>query len=217
MIPNLIDGETVSVIGPVASGKTWLMKAWLKQMQDRFVIFDPTAEYDDVQGEHFWASPKAYAQYMRDNPHNFRAIYHPANIDTGFETVASGIWQMDGGMSKWLFIEEIHELISPWQKHEKMRILMKYARKRMIGLIGSTQRIADLHKDFTSAARLNVIFYTTEANDLKAIGDRWGNETRSQVESLQPLMYDDASQTTKQIPQALVIERGKPPRVEVME
>lgn len=217
MIPQLIDGETVSVIGPVASGKTWLMKQWLTQIQKRFVVFDPTAEYDDQPGEHFWATPKAYAQYMKDHPNDFTAFYHPQDTEVGFTTVVSGIWQMDGGMPKWLLIEEIHELISPWSKHEKMRILMKYARKRMIGMIGSSQRIADLHKDYTSAARTNVIFHTTESRDLQAIAERWGDEARSQVEMLKPLRYDDATQTTSQIPEALIIQRGEIPRVEKME
>ena len=217
MIPDLIDAETVSVIGQVASGKSFLMKQWLARIEKRFVVFDPTAEYDDIEGQHFWATPKAYARYMKEHPHDFRAIYHPADVETGFTTVASGIWQMDGGESKWLFIEEIHELISPWAKHEKMRILMKYARKRMIGMIGATQRLSDLHKDYTSASRTVVLFKTQEVNDLKAIAERWGNEARTQVENLQPLVYDDVSGTTKQVPEALVIRRGEQPRVEIIE
>lgn len=217
MIPDLIDAETVSVIGPVASGKSWLMKQWLAKIEKRFVVFDPTGEYDDIPGEHFWGTPKAYAIYMKQNPHDFRAIYHPQDTEEGFTTVASGIWQMSGSESKWLFIEEIHELISPWAKHEKMRILMKYARKRLIGMIGSTQRIADLHKDYTSASRTTVIFHTMETRDLQAIGGRWGNEARSAVENLRPLLYDDQSQLTSQTPEALVIRRGESPKVEVME
>lgn len=217
MIPTLIDGETVSVIGPVSSGKSWLMKQWINRLQNPFVVFDPTAEYYDIQGEHFWAKPKAYAQYMKEHPNDFKAIYHPADIDSSFHTVVSGIWQMEGWMPKWLFIEEIHELISPWTKHEKMRILMKYTRKRLIGMVGSTQRLADLHKDYTSAARLNVIFYTQEANDLDAIESRWGSEALSMVQNLKPLIYDDATQTTRQVPEAVIITRGQPPRVELME
>lgn len=217
MIPELIDAETVSVIGPVASGKTFLMKRWIERIEKRFVVFDPTAEYDDIPGTHFWATPKAYAIYMRDHPHDFRAIYHPEDVETGFSTVASGIWQMDGNESKWLFIEEIHELISPWSKHQKMKMFMKYARKRLIGMIGATQRLADLHKDYTSASRTIVIFHTTEPRDLAAVQERWGDEARSQVENLRPLLHDDVSHVTKQIPEALVIRRGESPRVETME
>lgn len=217
MIPELIDGETVCVVGPIASGKTWLMKQWIAKIQSRFVIFDPTAEYDDIEGEHFWARPKEYAQYMKEHPGDFKAIYHPSDVDTGFTTVASGIWQMSAAESKWLAIEEIHELISPWDKHEKMRILMKYARKRLIGMIGATQAIADLHKDFTRAARTVVLFNTHEPRDLETIGDRWGDEARTTVENLQPLLYDDATRVTRQIPHALVIRRGEAPKVEIME
>jgi DNA helicase HerA-like ATPase len=220
VIPELTDGETVSVIGPVSSGKTFLVKKWLEKIAKRFVVFDPTAEYDDIPGVHFWATPKSYAMYLRDNPHEFRAIYHPQDVETGFTTVASGIWQMDASESKWLFIEEIHELISPWSKHEKMRILMKYARKRLIGMVGVTQAIADLHKDFTRASRMVILFNTHESRDLDAIEERWGKEARSTVENLRALIYRDETQTTEQIPEALVIKRGDNPphnHVEAME
>lgn len=216
MIPDLVEAETVSVIGPIASGKTFLMKHWISKIDKRFVVFDPTAEYDDVPGVHFWARPKEYARYMQEHPHDFRAIYHPQDTDVAFNTVVSGIWQMHGAESKWLFIEEIHELMSPVYRHEKMRILMKYARKRLIGMIGATQTIADLHKDYTRASRMVILFYTQEARDMDAIRERWGAETQRMVEELRPLIYDDASGRIAQIPQAVVIRRGEAPRVEDM-
>jgi hypothetical protein len=213
MFPKLIEGETVSLIGPVASGKTFLMKQWLKDWP-RVAVFDPTAEYDDIPGEHFWASPKAFAQRLKDNPNQFTLFYHPQETEVGFTTFASAMWQLL--QPRWMFIEEIHELISPWSKHEKMRIIMKYARKRFLGVVGSTQRLADLHKDFTSASRTCILFHTSESNDLKAIDERWGGDAREMVEQLRPLQYDDISESTKQIPQALIIQRGEQPRIEEM-
>lgn len=216
VIPELTEAEMVAVIGPIASGKSHLMKHWISKIQNRFVIFDPTAEYDDVEGVHFWATPKAYAEYMKKHPYDFRAIYHPSDTDMAFTTVVSGIWQMEGSMSKWLFVEEIHELMSPVYRHEKMRILMKYTRKRLIGMIGATQAIADLHKDYTRAARMVVLFWTQEARDIDAISERWGDETATMVTNLKPLIYDDSTQTVKQIPEAVIIRRGEPSRVELM-
>jgi hypothetical protein len=217
MLPTLTEAETVSVIGPIASGKTHLLKKWITGIEKRFVIFDPTAEYDDIPGEHFWATPKAYAQYMQKHPHDFRAIYHPSDTETAFTTVVSALWQMHGAESKWLFIEEIHELMSPFYRHEKMRILMKYARKRLIGMIGATQAIADLHKDYTRASRMVILFWTQEVRDLEAIGERWGNEAREMVVNLKPLLYDDVSGKVNQIPEAVVIRRGEAPRIELMQ
>ena len=214
MLPQLIDGEMVTIVGPVASGKTWLMKKWLESLP-RVSVFDPTAEYDDVPGEHFWASPKAFAEYLRANPNKFTAFYHPQETEVGFTTFASAMWQLLS--PRWMFVEEIHELMNPWTKHEKMRIIMKYARKRFLGCVGSTQRLADLHKDFTSGSRLSVVFHTTESNDLKAIDERWGADARAMVEGLRPLKYNDVSQTVSQIPQALVIRRGEAPSVEEMQ
>jgi len=213
MFPNLIDGETISVIGPVASGKTFLLKQWLDGLP-RVAVFDPTAEYDDIPGEHFWASPKKFVEYLRDHPTAFRAFYHPKDTEEGFTHFTSGMWQLLE--PRWMFIEEIHELINPWSKHDSMKLVMKYARKRYLGVVGSSQRLADLHKDFTSASRMTVLFYTTEARDLQAIEERWGPEARDHVTKLRPLVYDDASGVTKQIPQALVIRRAGEMSVEEM-
>jgi DNA helicase HerA-like ATPase len=212
LIPELRDAELATVIGPVASGKTFLLKRWLEGLE-RVTVFDPTGEYDDVpNAEHFWATPRAFVEYLEKNPNKFRAIYHPGeNLEEGFEWVASAMWQLSE--PRFLFIEEIHELISPWNRHPKMKLIMKYARKRLLGVVGSTQRLADLHKDFTSASRLSVIFHTTEPNDLNAVRERWGDEGEDAVRNLRPLIYDDVSQATKQTPEALVIVRGSAPTV----
>lgn len=210
MIPELKDAELAAVIGPVASGKTYLLKRWLQGLP-RVAVFDPTGEYDDVPAEHFWAVPRAFVTYLEKNPNQFRAIYHPGeNLEEGFEWVASAMWQLSE--PRFLFIEEVHELISPWNRHPKMKLIMKYSRKRLLGVVGSSQRLADLHKDFTSASRLSVIFHTIEPRDLDAIRERWGAEAEQTVSEMRPLAYDDVTQTTSTTPEALVIVRGQPPQ-----
>jgi len=209
MIPELKDAELAAVIGPVASGKTFLLKKWLSGLP-RVAVFDPTGEYDDIPAEHFWGTPKAFVEYLEKNPNRFMAVYHPGeNLEEGFEWVASAMWQLSE--PRFLFIEEIHELISPWNRHPKMKLIMKYCRKRLLGVVGSTQRLADLHKDFTSASRLSVIFHTNEPRDLDSIRERWGAEAEQTVNELRPLVYDDVNGTTSQTPEALVFVRGSAP------
>jgi hypothetical protein len=212
VIPDLIPGQLVFVAGPVASGKTYLLQKWAER-EPHIVLFDTAGDHvDNPAFEHIWGSPKELAdrlsQENRENGNGYKIAYHPTgDIQSGFDWCVTTIWQRDE--PRWLILEEIHEFMSPWQQHPKMKMLNKYARKRAsLGVIGSTQRLADVHKDFTSAARMSVLFFTQEAGDMNAIRDRWGQEAEQSVKNLRPLVYRDADQVVEQTPQAILIKRG---------
>lgn len=210
MIPDLIPGQVVFVFGPVASGKTFLLTQWAEQ-QERVLLFDTAGDHvDNGAFEHVWNNPRALIERLSvpDSKDGYRICYHPQNVEEGFDWAMSAIWQRDE--PRWFIIEEIHELMNPYTQHPKMRVLNKYARKRAsLGVIGSSQRIADVHKDFTSAARMSILFFSTESNDLKAIGERYGSDVADAVRGLRPLLYRDADQRVEQIPEAVVWKRGE--------
>jgi hypothetical protein len=214
MIPDLQDATVVSVFGPVASGKTFLLKRWAEQME-RVVVFDPTMEWADMPGFEsfpFWIperGPRAFAERMaeaeaKNEPYRFVVL--PSVVEDAFTWTVNPVWQMSD--PRWLIIEEIHLLMSPMYVHESMDKLNRFARKRLLGVIGSSQRIADVHKDFTSASRMSVLFHTTEPRDLDTIADRYGEDARASVSGMRSLAYDDSAETVSQTPQALVYKRG---------
>jgi hypothetical protein len=209
VIPELIAGQVVFVAGPVASGKTYLLRQWA--LREKHVIFFDTAgdHLDETNFEHIWASPSAFMDRIdrARSEEVYRIAYHPQDVETGFDWVVTGTWQLDH--PRFLFIEEVHEVMSPWTQHPKMKLLNKYARKReALGVITCSQRLADVHKDLTSAARLCVLFQTFESKDLDAIRERWGDEVEGAVRGLRSLQYDDATRATLATPQAVVIKRG---------
>lgn len=213
MIPALTLGQIVAVFGPVASGKTFLLQQWIRA-QDRTLIFDTAADHTEEsfpEATHVWRNPKVLSETLRDGAGNgapFRVVYHPLDVEQGFDWCVKAIWQVD--LPRWFVIEEIHEVMSPHSEHPMMRMLNKYARKRAaLGVIGSSQRIADVHKNFTSAARMTVLFHTQESADTDAIRDRYGSEVEDQVRALRALEYDDATGRIGQTPQAIVLRRGQ--------
>jgi hypothetical protein len=214
MIPDLIDGELTFLCGPVASGKTYLARKWYEKL-DRVVMFDTSAELEEMSGEHFWQSPKKFAERMEQSSEEgkgYHCIYHPGvDVNVGFEWVVRAMWQPLE--PRILICEEVHEFMNPTYEHDHMRIVSKYARKRNLGFVGVSQRIADTHRNFTSACRRTILFFTQEARDIEAIGDRWGEEAANQVSNLRPLIYRDGIGKVKQTPQALMIERGQEPVV----
>lgn len=214
MIPELIDGELTFLCGPVASGKTYLAKQWYAT-QKRVVVFDTSAEYDDLPGEHVWQSPRKFAGLMEqadESGEEYHIVYHPgSDANLGFEWVIRAMWQPLE--PRVLIVEEVHEFMNPSYEHEHMRIVSKYARKRNLGFVGISQRIADTHRNFTSACRRTILFYTQEARDLDAIAERWGEGAADSVRALRPLVYRDGAGSVEQTPQALMIERGQAPMV----
>src|SRR5437899_7756654 len=171
MIPDLIPGQLVFVSGPVASGKTFLLQKWAER-EPRIVLFDTAGDHvDNPNLEHIWGSPRQLADRLstnsqheeNQNTSSYKIAYHPtSNIEEGFDWCVNAIWQREE--PRWLILEEIHEFMNPWKQHPKMKIINKYARKSSsLGVIGSTQRLADVHKDFTSAARMSVLFFTQES------------------------------------------------------
>lgn len=209
MIPDLIPGQVVFVAGPVASGKTYLLQKWAERETHVLLLDNAGDHIDNPNFEHIWGNPRAIAERLgqEDTAKGFRIAYHPTHVEEGFDWCMSSVWQLS--MPRYFFIDEMWELMSPQFQHPKMKVINKYARKaNALGVIGSTQRLSDVHKDFTSAARVSILFRTEEANDLGAIRDRWGKDVENALRGLRPLLYRDETGEVEQTPQAVMIKRG---------
>jgi len=204
--------EITGVFGPMASGKTYLIEQWLKG-QNRYVRFDATGESaSDPTIDHVWMNTRELYLKMRETPYYFKIAFHPGSDMQGqFVDTCRGMARLDS--FKLLAVDEFHEVCSVSETPEYVRDLMRYARHARIAIIGASQRIADVHKLFTAGCRQTILFWTQEARDLDAIRDRWGRDSSDMVANLRPLIYDDTTKVTKQIPQCLVIVRGSKPKI----
>lgn len=202
--------EITGIFGPVASGKTHLIRSDI-QRQNRYIVFDHAGEFSDGEKvECFFANPKGALERLRQNPYFFRLSYTPGlDIQTDFKWILSSLWHLP--VSKVLVCDEVHAIapVSGLEKHVEM--LLRFARHAHLGFVGASQRIADVSKLFTSCCRAVVLFKTDEARDLQAIEDRW--RCADMVEQLRPLKYDDNAQVTIQTPQAVLCRRGSKPEV----
>lgn len=206
----LPDCKMTFVCGPVASGKTHLLKRWIKP-DNRHVIFDSTGEYmEDRTREEIWANPRAVYDRVKKNPYFFRIVYVPGrDRQDDFGHVLNALWWMS--TPKLLVCDEVADICPVDSLESNIEMLLRFARKDKMGFLTASQRIADVHKLFTGGCRMVVLFQTHEARDLIAIDQRWG--CASEVENLRPLLYDDVAGITQQVPQCVVIEKGKKPYV----
>jgi hypothetical protein len=206
----LPDCKMTFVCGPVASGKTHLIKQWVAT-NNRHVIFDGSGEFlEERDVEQIWANPKALHERLKQNPYYYRIVYQPGIDREGdFAWVLKAMWWID--QPKLLVCDEFHEICPVDRKSPDVEMMLRFARHDKLGFVGASQRIADVNRLYTSACRMIVLFYTQEARDLEAIEQRW--RCRAMVEGLRPLLHDDVTGETKQIPQCVVIEKGKRPYV----
>ena len=209
--------EITSLFGPMASGKTYLIeKVWIPTLP-RYVRFDSTGEsISDPSVIHVWRSPRELYERLRQSPYCFRIAYHPGeNIQTDFEFCVQALWRMGrySNTPRTIICDEFHEVCSVNETPAFVQTMMRYARHAMLAVIGASQRIADVHKLFTSGSRKVVIFHTREARDLDAVRQRWGVECEEMVVNLRPLLYNDVTKQAKQVPQCVVIERGFRPKI----
>lgn len=206
----LPDCKMSFVCGPVASGKTHLIKKWL-EADNRHVIFDGTGEFlDDPGRETIWANPLSLNQRLKANPYYYRVVYQPGrNRAEDFSHVLNVLWWMN--TPKLLVCDEFHEICPVDSLNEDVETMLRFARHDKLGFLGASQRIADVHKLFTAGCRMVVLFNTQEARDLEAIEARW--RCARMVENLRPLLHDDATGETKQVLQCVVVEKGKRPYI----
>jgi hypothetical protein len=215
-LPEIPGCETVVVVGPVSSGKTFLARQWLKSapiVSERSITIDTAAQFMEPEYFHSWGNPKLVAQRLAENPHYYRVVYHPVGnrmdgtFDEEFYWCVNSIWAVDN--PRFLIIEEVHEVCGINSIHPSMSMAMRYSRHRdRLGVIGTTQRLAEVNKTFTEAARMAVIFRTEEPVSLDAISRRFGIPLQS-ILDLRPLIQNDVTKTVEQTPQCLVWLRGQ--------
>jgi len=207
---TLPECKLVFLCGPVASGKTFLIKTWLAR-DNRHVVFDGSGEFmGDPEHEQIWANPKALHARLRANPYFYKIAYQPGlDREEDFAWVLKAMWWIE--QPKLLVCDEFHEICPVEYRPPEVEMMLRFARHDKLGFVGASQRIADVNKLYTSACRLVILFQTNEARDLEAAEDRWG--CGRQLEALRPLLHDDVTGVTRQVPQCLVIEKGQRPYV----
>lgn len=221
MIPELPDAQNVLVVGPVASGKSFLLDAWWTS-KPRVLLFDGTGEIDedDARLEHVSSVPmlkRALAHgegslmfANRQQRTRYRIVYHSLRVpEDEYPLVLRAIWQPDA--PRIFFIDEVQQI----SRLDITDRALRFARKRLLGIVGATQRLVDVTTTYRDNARMVVLFHTQEGNSLDAIRDSWGSEAQDKVTELRPLIYDDVTKNVIQTPQALIIRRGLP--LEVVE
>lgn len=202
-VPKLQPCSTVFVCGPVRSGKTTLLRKWIMG-QERSLTFDLAADHMGGEYCNIWGSPLELCERLEKNPHYYRISYHPTADKTAedFFWVKQAIWQLK--QPRWLVIEECHEVCANGSIHPEMRDVLRYSRKMLLGVVGSSQRFADVDRLMTQSAAMIIMFHTTEPRDIEAIQQRFGKDCAVAVQNLRPCIFNDVTRICEQEPECVV-------------
>jgi hypothetical protein len=109
---------------------------------------------------------------------------------------------------RWFIVEEAHEVCGNGSMHTDVNTILRYSRHNFLGVIFSSQRIADVDKLLTSSARIVILFHTQEFRDVEAARLRWGPQVSKALENLRPCIYNDASGECEQEPECIILRKG---------
>lgn len=204
--------KIVTVIGPVASGKTHLLQQWL-QKENRAVVFDATGEFiKDQSFTAVWSSPRELMDRMQQSPFYFRIAYVPGrDVKEDFDWCVKIMWQFDA--VKLLAVDECHLVFPNNSIGDHVETTLRFARHAKLGLVAMSQRFADVHKLLISSSRMVIIFRTRAARDYEAVRAAYGSDVAERVANLRPLIHDDSTGITSQIPQCMVCSQDGECRV----
>lgn len=210
-IPQLEECTIVGVFGPVSSGKSFLLEQWFNRMIRAIYVDSTFACRDEQMAEHIWGNPQQLAMRLKQNEYHYRIAYHPKNAVSGYYWCGNMIWQCQ--QPRWIIVDEVHQTCARQSVDDTMDTMIRYARHNFLGVIGATQRIADVDRLFTDNSRMTILFYTEESASLDAIQDRWGRVVRDEVSHLRPCIYRDDTKQCLQHPECVVLVRGRGYRV----
>lgn len=200
--------EITSIFGPVASGKTYLMQQ-LTKGHPRKVVFDATGEAsaNDDDAIDIWYSPMQLELTLRKTPYAFNVCYHPGtDIVRDFYYVTKCLWRLP--IDKLLVCDEVHQVYDVYQTPMFAKTILRFARHDKLAFLAASQRMADVSKLLTEFSRQVIQFHTQEATSLKAVSDRFGQQSAEAVRGLRPLIYDDVSNRVQQKPQCIVFKKS---------
>jgi hypothetical protein len=205
MIP-LDESTNVFVCGPVCSGKTNLLNVWLKT-HNRYVRFDYTGETTGNVGIEHIHNPHVLLDTIERRPYYFRIAYHPGkNVMEHYRWCQRVIWMFDA--PRVLAMDEFHRVCPQTTKlDEDVEYALRMARHNQLSIIGLSQRPQDVHKLFVDSCRRCIIYRSQEGNFLDACANHWGDDVAECVETLRPLVHNDVTKQTKQVPQCVVVTR----------
>lgn len=200
--------EITTILGPVASGKTFLQQE-LSRLHPRKVVFDATGEAsaNDDNAIDVWYSPKRLNEVLRKTPYAFNVCYHPGtDIVRDFYYVTKCLWRLP--VDKLLVCDEVHQIYDVYQTPKFAKTVLRFARHDKLAFLAASQRTADVSKLLTEFSRQVIHFHTQEATSLKAVSDRFGQQSAEAVRNLRPLIYDDIHNKVVQKPQCIVFKKS---------
>jgi hypothetical protein len=167
------------ILGRRGSGKSFLIKNFLRTARLRFVIYDPLGEYGGFM--------------QADNAHDIldyveaeESFIYTSDQDADFERFCQIIYE---ATDYYIVIDEIDLFTQAGNMPQSLRKIVRYGRHKNLGLIVISRRPAAMPREITSQADFILSFTQHEPNDLKYLAEFMTTPNAEALKSLPKYGY----------------------------
>lgn len=171
---------SIAIVGKSGSGKSFLVKSFLKRLPTPVFVLDRMAEYSGGLVVNRFVEIEQNFIKFPNTAHN--KIYIVRALSDSTEKAVFAFAWIIGNCT--LILEEADFYTSVYSTDAFVSNLIKRGRHRNVNLILTSQRASELSRLATSQVTLFISFHQNEPRDLENLAKRCGQEFANEVKNL---------------------------------
>jgi hypothetical protein len=180
-MPALRRPDIRVVLGKGGSGKSYLVRHWLKSTKGRVLIFDSAAEADYANNAFMATSPRELVDYLIGDARGAICYREAMPTRDGFEVFNRAAWSAENLTVVW---EEVDRWSDAGRLPDHAFAMVNQGRHRGIRIIATARRPHRVSRDLTANASRIVAFKSVEPRDLAYLADYIGRDAPAMIGGL---------------------------------
>lgn len=156
----------LAILGKTGVGKSTFSKKKILPQYERYVVWDPKIELDDVKHDILINNPTDFKKSIDKYDY---ILYQPKDISSkDFDRICKVIFESESE-NNCLYIDEVMEISSVNKIEYYHKMLMTQGRSKGIGIINVSQRPSDIHNSILSESTDFFCFKLTLDPDINKV------------------------------------------------
>lgn len=199
-MPALKRPDIRVVLGKGGSGKSYLVRHWLKSTRGRVLIFDSAAKADYAKSAFMATTPRELVDYLVGGARGVICYREAMPTRDGFELFNRAAWSAENCMVVW---EEVDRWSDAGRLPDHAFAMVNQGRHRGLRIIATARRPHRVSRDLTANASRIVAFKTVEPRDVAYLSGYMGKEAAGMIAGLgefQAVDWSEAGYGAKKSP-----------------
>lgn len=181
------DNRIVLVTGQKGTGKTYLAQKIARSLLDhgrRLFVLSP---HNDINIPGLMLV-RSVSGFKRIAGHSVLCLPDDDEVASAFFSFVSYLQENSRAAPLWLLVDELSMFLDVRRPFDAFLHLVRYGRNKGISMIGTVQRVAQVHNDFIANADYKILFRVQEVNDLAYL-KRYVGDIAARLPSLPDRKY----------------------------